>query len=263
MGTLRDHETGTETDRNALGMRASYTLGGVNFSGAVEYRQDEREQSGLTTEDRETWLYRGNFKWQLSDSNRLLGKVGHSTSDSSLGQFFDGGFTEVSVGYGLRPVAHDRFDALVKHTYFYNVPTADQVTLRGTASEYIQKSHVTAVDVNYRLTSRWSVGGKYAYRLGEISLDREDRQFFDNRAHLYVLRSDVKLWDKWEVMVEGRQLQMTDFEETRTGALVTVSRYVGDNLKVGVGYNFTDFSDDLTDLNFDHRGAFLNITGVL
>jgi hypothetical protein len=34
-------------------------------------------------------------------------------------------------------------------------------------------------------------------------------------------------------------------------------------VKVGVGYNFTDFSDDLTDLSFDHRGAFLNVTGAL
>ncbi len=265
MGVLRDHETGTETDRNAMGLRASYKLGDVYFSGAVEYRQDEREQGGLAAEHRETWLYRGNFKWHLSDSNRLLGKAGHATSDSSLGEFFNGGFTEVSVGYGLRPVNHDRFDALVKYTYFYNVPTADQITLRGTAAEYIQKSHVTSVDVNYRLTDRWSVGGKYAHRLGEISLDREDddREFFDNRAHLYVLRSDVRLWENWEVMLEGRQLEMIDFKETRAGALVTVSRYLGDHLKVGVGYSFTDFSDDLTDLDFDHRGAFLNITGVL
>jgi hypothetical protein len=34
-------------------------------------------------------------------------------------------------------------------------------------------------------------------------------------------------------------------------------------LKVGVGYNFTDFSDDLTDLGYDHRGVFLNIVGTL
>ncbi len=142
------------------------------------------------------------------------------------------------------------------------MPTADQVTLRGTAAEFIQKSHVASVDLNYRMTRLWSVGGKYAHRVGEISLDRDETEFFDNRAQLYALRSDVKLWDNWEVMVEGRRLQMIDFEETRSGALVTISRLVGDNLKVGVGYSFTDFSDDLTDLSFDHRGAFLNIVGA-
>ena len=29
----------------------------------------------------------------------------------------------------------------------------------------------------------------------------------------------------------------------------------------GVGYNFTDFSDDLTDLSYDSKGFFLNLTG--
>ncbi|TDJ00358.1 MAG: hypothetical protein E2O73_06035, partial [Deltaproteobacteria bacterium] len=42
------------------------------------------------------------------------------------------------------------------------------------------------------------------------------------------------------------------------GALVAIYRYLGKHFKVGVGYNFTDFSDDLTDLSFDHRGVFVN-----
>ena len=30
----------------------------------------------------------------------------------------------------------------------------------------------------------------------------------------------------------------------------------------GVGYNFTDFSDDLTDFDYDHKGWFLNMVGT-
>ena len=33
----------------------------------------------------------------------------------------------------------------------------------------------------------------------------------------------------------------------------------GKDLKVGAGYNFTDFSDDLTDLRYNHRGVFFNV----
>ena len=51
--------------------------------------------------------------------------------------------------------------------------------------------------------------------------------------------------------------------DKRSGALVVVSRYLNEHFKVGAGYNFTDFSDDLTDLSFDHRGVFLNLTGAL
>ena len=41
-------------------------------------------------------------------------------------------------------------------------------------------------------------------------------------------------------------------------ALVAVYRHINDNIKMGVGYNFTDFSDDLTHLNYDRRGFFVN-----
>ncbi len=47
----------------------------------------------------------------------------------------------------------------------------------------------------------------------------------------------------------------------RQGALVGVDRDIGRNFRVGVGYNFTDFSDKLTDFDYDHRGWFLNVVG--
>lgn len=40
-------------------------------------------------------------------------------------------------------------------------------------------------------------------------------------------------------------------------ALVAVYRYFGKHVKVGAGYNFTDFSEDLTDLRFRHEGRLL------
>jgi hypothetical protein len=63
--------------------------------------------------------------------------------------------------------------------------------------------------------------------------------------------------------VEGRVLDMTDLNEKRSGALIVISRYLGRHVKVGMGYNFTDFSDDLTDLSFDHRGTFITMTGAM
>ena len=96
-----------------------------------------------------------------------------------------------------------------------------------------------------------------------MSLDREDPEFFDNNAHLYVMRGDYRFREHWEFLLEGRMLSMPDLGESRVGALAAVSRYLGDHLKIGLGYNFTDFSDDLTDLNFDHQGVFLNLTGTL
>jgi hypothetical protein len=194
---------------------------------------------------------------------RLTGKLNHAESESSLGQFFDGGYTEAVLGYAYRPVKHDRLNILGKYTYFYNVPTTDQVAPTSTAAQFVQKSHVAALDVSYDLTRRWSVGGKYAYRLGQVSLERENPQFFDNRAQLYVARVDWRFERRWEALMEARALVLPDVSEHRSGALVAVYRYIGNHVKLGAGYNFTDFSDDLTNLDFNHHGLFINLIGTM
>ncbi len=263
IGTLRNALTGAETQRRAAGVRIGYGLTALQFSSGVEYRSDETEAPDTSLSTRKTWLYRNNFKYQISPDMRLLGKLNHSDSASSLGQFYDGGFTEAVLGFAYRPIRNNRLNALMKYTYFYNVPTTDQVTLNNTAAEFIQKTQVAAADLTYDIKPRWSLGGKYAHRRGLVSLDRENPEFFDNTADLYVLRADFRFKDDWEGMVEGRLLDLPETQDQRSGALIVVSRHVGEHLKVGAGYNFTDFSDDLTDLSFDHRGVFLNMTGAL
>lgn len=263
IGKLTDDETGAEIDREAAGVRMGYGFEAVQLSSAVEYRLDKTSQVDSTTSERTTWLFRNSFKFQLNPDWRVVGKFNHAMSDSSLGQFYDGGYTEAVLGYGFRPIASDRLNALAKYTYFYNVPTTDQVTPQNTMAQFVQKSHVAALDLTYDLTNNWSVGGKYAYRLGQLSLDRENQQFFDNRAQLYIVRTDVKFFGDYEGLLEGRLLDMTDLNEQRSGALVAVYRYFGKHVKVGAGYNFTDFSEDLTDLSFRHEGAFINLIGTM
>jgi flagellar motor protein MotB len=263
IGTLQDRQTGAETDRLAGGIQVGFGFDKLQLSTGIEYRNDDAEQFDQSRTERTTWLFRNSFKYQLNPGARLLGKFNHSDSESSLGTFYDGGYTEAVLGYAYRPIMNDRLNTMVKYTYFYNVPTTSQVTLQNVAAEFIQKSHIAAVDVTYDISQRFSIGGKYAYRLGQVSLEREDPEFFDNGASLYVIRGDYRFRKDWEFLLEGRVLDMSDLSETRSGTLATVSRYVGDHLKVGLGYNFTDFSSDLTDLSFDHHGFFLNLTGTM
>jgi hypothetical protein len=263
IGTLRDAVTGAQTKRTAAGFQVGYGFDLAQVSTGVEFRQDETQQPDLSLSTRETWLFRNSFKLQFTPAMRLLGKLNHSESESTQGQFYDGGFTEAVVGFALRPVRNDRLNALAKYTYFYNVPTAGQVTLQNTAAEFIQKTQIMSFDFDYDIKPQWSIGGKYAYRRGQVSFDRENPQFFDNGAQLYIVRADWEFRKDWEALFEARLLDMSDISEQRSGALIVVSRYLGPHFKLGVGYNFTDFSDDLTDLSFDHQGVFVNLTGAL
>jgi hypothetical protein len=261
-GKLRDSLSGADTDRKAAGIRLGYGGDAVQLSSAIEYRRDDAEQLDLTHTERTAWLFRNNFKLNLTPDWRLIGKLNHSVSDSSLGEFYGGGYTEAVVGYSYRPVRHDRLSALAKYTYFYNVPTTDQMGWQNTAAEFIQKSHIAALDLSFDVTANWSVGGKYAYRMGQVSLDRVQRNFFDSAAQLMVLRADWQFRKGWESLAEARMLALPDASQRRRGALAAIYRHIGKNLKIGAGYNFTDFSDDLTDLRYDHKGVFLNLIGT-
>jgi hypothetical protein len=262
-GTLQDSQTGADTRRQAGAFRVGYGFETLQLSSAVEYRSDKTEQLNASTSERTTWLFRNNFKLQLTPDWRVLGKFDHAKSESTLGDFYGGGYTEAVIGYGYRPVNNDRLNLLAKYTYFYNVPTTDQLGAQNTAAEFVQKSHVAALDLTYDLSRHWSLGGKYAYRLGQVSLDRENPEFFDNNAQLYVLRTELRFMPEWETLIEARLLDMPDLNERRSGYLAAIYRKVGKNLKAGAGYNFTQFTDDLTDLSFKHQGAFVNVVGVL
>ncbi len=262
VGKLHDSLSGAETNRRATSLRLGYGKDAMQWSSAIEYRRDNSEQLDLTQTKRTAWLFRNNFKLAVTPDWRVIGKLNHSVSDSSLGEFYDGGYTEAVVGYGYRPVRNDRLNALVKYTYFYNVPTTDQLTLQNVAAEFIQKSHIAALDVTFDVTADWSIGGKYAYRMGQISLDREQRNFFDSAAQLAVMRVDWRFRKEWESLAEVRMLGLPDVNQQRRGALAAIYRYLGKNVKVGTGYNFTDFSDDLTDLKYDHKGVFVNFIGT-
>jgi hypothetical protein len=45
--------------------------------------------------------------------------------------------------------------------------------------------------------------------------------------------------------------------------LIALYRHFGKHIKLGAGYNFSTFSDDLTDLNYDHQGVFVNLIGKM
>ncbi len=262
LGTLKDRRTSAETERTAAAVSVGYHFDQASVSTGIEFRYDDIERSDGSNDDRTSWLFKNALRVQLTDDWRLLAKFNHAMSHTSLGDFFDADFTEAVMGYAYRPVANDRLNALFKYTYFYSFPSPEQANSSGTTSaSFIQRSHVLAMDASYDITRIWSVGGKYAFRSSQVSLDREDPKFFENDAHLYILRSDLRLFKHWESTVEGRILDLPDLNERKSGVLVTVNRYFGEHFKVGVGYNFTDFSEDLTDLDYDDHGWFLNMVG--
>jgi flagellar motor protein MotB len=260
-GTLKDPATAAEIERRALGLNAGYGLDSLKVASAVEYRVDNTQQPDASYAKRTSWLFKNSLKYQLSEDWRLLGKFNYAVSDSSLGASYDGDYTEAVLGYAYRPVRYDRLNALLKYTYFYNVPATDQVTGTSSAADYLQRTHIASADVMYDLTARWTLGAKYAYRFSQVAMDRDNPEYFDSRAHLYVLRADWHFIYRWDALCEVRRLDLPDAGDHRDGVLLALYRHLGNHLKLGVGYNFSDFSDDLTRMDYRYQGFFINLIG--
>ena len=262
-GTLEDKETAAQTDRLGLGLVVGYEHNAIKYTGAIEYRDDTVENSDLSETEQKTWLFKNSFRYQMNPDWRFIGKLNYADSESSEGDFYDGEFKEYIIGYGYRPIRNDRWNTLFKYTYFFNVPSSSQLTVDGGAADFLQKSNIFAIDTIYDLSKRWSLGGKMAYRLGQVAQERDNPEFFDSRASLYVLRADWHFVHRWDALMEYRLLDLPDAEDRKEGSLLGIYRHIGKNIKFGVGYNFTDFSDDLTDLDFDSKGFFINLVAKI
>lgn len=258
-GTVSDPLNG-DIRRRALALSAGYKDDATVYSGALEYRHDVSNLTGT----RNSWLLRNSYGQQLTPGWRLLGKLNLARSSNTQGQFYDGDFTEGVIGAAYRPVEDDRWNTLVKYTYFQNLPSPGQLApssgvFSTAVADYSQKSQVFAVDTLWDVRPWLTLGAKFGYRWGSLKPTRTEGTWFDSSADLLVLRAEGQLVRNWSGLVEWRRLHAKEAGDTKSGALLAAYYRINANVKAGLGYNFTDFSDDLTNLSYTQRGVFLNV----
>jgi hypothetical protein len=256
IGRVRD-ETDGDIDRRAIGLGTKYDNGqGVTGSARLEYRIDD--QDGTTVRDRKTWAFVGKYSNQVSPDWRFVASLDALVSNSDQADFLDGRYVEASLGYAYRPVENDRLNVLARYTFLDDLPGSDQVSADGSSAGAKQRSHIFSVDAIYEINESWELGGKLAYRVGRTAARTSD-VFTSNDAGLAALRATYAIEQQWELSGEARVLVLQDLDVSEYGALVTVYRSFGDNAKIGLGYNFGSFSDDLRDTTLDDEGLFLNL----
>ncbi len=249
----------SDLDRNAVSLSGAFKDGDRFSASAKGELRLESSEDG--TRNRRTYLAAGTVSTKLTDDWRLLGTAGALISNSDQSSLLDGSYIDAKLGLAYRPVANDRLTALAKYQFLYDLPGPQQVTANGTVLGPAQRSHVFSADVSYDINKRVTLGAKYGLRLGEVSTTRAANEFTPSGAQLAVVRADFHVLKKWDAMLDVRMLRTSETRTTRYGSMVALYHHLGEHMKVGVGYNFASFSDDLTDLTYDDQGVFINAVG--
>lgn len=242
---------GLAFDRQALSLGAYRDRGDLKISSRVELREDEG--AGIHTRQ---YVSSNSFTRIVDEGSRWLGKLNLSWTDDRINGGHDARFTELDIGYAYRPVESDRLNLIGKYSFLYDLPTEGQATTRPD-----ERSHLISVEGIYDLDSRWELAGKLAVRKGDRRLSRDSGPWEEFGLRLASARARLHINKEWDGLLEYRWLSDITGDNDREGALIAAYRHLNDHLKVGVGFNFTDFDDRLRIDSYQGRGWFLDLVG--
>ena len=237
-------------DRRAYSVSGGRTDAVAQWNSKLEYRRD----SGA--EQREQWVTTNRLLYKLNDDWRFALRANYADTEDRIDRLADAKLVETNMGFAWRPHDNTRWAGFGKFTYLYDVASLGQEG----GDLYDQRSQILSLEGIRQLGARWEVAGKLASRWGDYRTGRGEGAWLDSRADFAALQLRYRLFAQWEGLAEHRWLKVRD-GGVRKGWLVGVDRRVGENFKVGVGYNFTEFSDDMTELKYDQKGFFLNMAG--
>ena len=240
----------TSSSRSAVGMGVSYASSrGVKGSTKNELRA---ETGGA---DR-TQFFTNNFlEVALSPNFTLLGKYRYSKTRDRTLDATESKFDERSVGLAYRPVAHDRFNALVKYTRLLDrSPVAQSSDSLETIKDVV--SLETSLEVGRYFEWVQKLAARFNRESGIVS------SFDKTETYLTISRLNFHLWKPVDLGVEYRILAQKQADDRRSGWLNELTWSVTRHLRLGIGYNFTDFSDnEFSDNDYSVHGWFLRMQG--
>jgi hypothetical protein len=254
VGQVADDVNGN-FDRQALSFGVRFDNEDLTGRARIEYRQ-ERASDGSTRDDLDAIFLTADARYQIDDARRLLFSLDAAETTTVESSLLNGTLVDAQIGYALRPVKNERLNVLASYRYLYDMFGQEIDGVAGTGP--VQESHVADLQVSYDLNREWTLGAKLGGRATDSAADGAT-PLASNNAWLGVVNARYNVVHNWDALIEARHFDAIDAEASETGALAAVYRHFGDNAKVGIGYNFSSFSDDLTDLTQDDQGLFVNL----
>ncbi len=249
-------EDKSEVSRDIITPSLSYREEDRNYRAKIEYRRDHGDK------ELRQYVLTSGFDMKYNEELSILFNLDYSLTERDNTLDRDDSFTEVQFGLAYRPIDNDRLNLLAMYTYQEEYKPEDQEGI----SKYDERSNIFSVEAIYDIDAKWQLGEKIAWKNSQIiskiadnSSTNENKINAASDTYLWINRLNYRASDDWDVYGEYRILENRQAEDRKSGFLVGVNKGLGNSMKLGLGYNFTDFNDDLTDLDYIYRGLFVNL----
>lgn len=155
-------------------------------------------------------------------------------------------------GLAWRQVGKDEWNALVRYEYKYEKGSLDLGT-----TELARQVHTLATSVNYQPQREWIFSGHYATKFvtEEYSND-PDGQYF---GHLLAGRVLYEFSPRWDAGLNLAVSFNDEFGNRQWAVGPEIGRILKKNVRIGLGYNITGFTDRDFDTADTARGLFLSL----
>jgi len=222
----------------------------LKFSCRAESRWESGSQKLLQ------YLTSNQLELKLNPDFTLVGKYRYSVSEDLHLDQVVAMFEEESLGVAFRPVRHDRFNALARFTRL--------VDQRGVAVD----ANLASKTISDVLSGEWSLQlgkklewvEKTAYKVS--TEEYPDSPPFTGHTLLSLNRLNYHLLSQVDAALEYRVLWQLEARDQRQGWLTELDWEPVSHLRLGVGFNFTDFSDnEFAENNYSTYGWFLRVQG--
>jgi outer membrane protein OmpA-like peptidoglycan-associated protein len=238
-------------NRYAISTALSYTHpSGIRAS----TRNEVRKETGATK--RLQFLTSNHIDWKWTPDFTLLGKFRYSrTRDERLDRT-EAEFEERSIGIAYRPVRYDRFNALARYT---KLRDQRPVSLAG-GEVSDTESDVASIEWSWELHRylEWVTKEAAKFKKDESG----DGPSVKTHTYLTIQRLNFHLWKRIDFGAEYRILFQEEADDLRQGWLTEFTWEAIDHLRFGVGYNFTDFSDnEFSENDYSVHGVFVRMQG--
>lgn len=225
---------------SSLGTTSRSTVGaGLAYAKTPRFKASTREEvrSEKGAEDRMQYLTANLIEVRLVPDVTLLGKYRYSRTRNRVLGTDEARFDEQSIGLAYRPVATDRFNAL---TRFTRLSDLRPLVAGGAFTE--TRTDIASVEWSFDVTRtlEWVEKGALKTKTEET----EGNAPVTTHSMLVINRLNVTLWTRIAAGIEYRTLAQREAGDERDGWVTELLWKVKPNFRLGLGYNFTEFSDN-------------------